>query len=469
MKLHLSDLDELVSKVINTESKKYLNEAVVSYRAGAYRSVLITTWIAVCVDIINKIRELSVEGDPVAKAIEDRLDAIQPDDTLAMMNFEKELLDFACDDLEFISVIEKSYLNKLKEDRNICAHPTFSVDGSQFTPIAETALSYIVGVANYLLIHPPVKGKVMVKRLFDLINEDSFPEDAEKAFVVLSSKNNLGRVRDSSVRNLVIILLKRLFLDDEKIKLRLLNCISAAMVAISRICPEIYREVIDSKFTQMLSDANDKRLKRVLPFILYRPQEWSSIEQSERVRIEGLLPLMSVEAFIKFKVVKVSETISSLQSGMLEKVDDFDALETSTLLSSIASPLLIEQAIELFNDSKSFDSAEYRGRSIVMPLSEYLTSEHIEKILKGSCENKGAHGYNQILHAGGIESFFQQLYQKTKDNNQDHEAQWVKFRNTIQDKNFSYPGLDLLMIEDNLIEEDEEQEEQSHDSENIPF
>jgi hypothetical protein len=46
--------------------------------------------------------------------------------------FENGILDIACNQLELISTIEKIHLERLKEDRNICAHPTFSIDGSHF-------------------------------------------------------------------------------------------------------------------------------------------------------------------------------------------------------------------------------------------------------------------------------------------------------------------------------------------------
>lgn len=237
MALHLSDLDELSQKVRNTHSKDYINEAIMSYRAGAYRSALIATWISVCVDIIEKIRELSVGGDTAARAIEERLDRIAPNDPNTMLAFEREILDFACEELEFISTIEKSHLERLKDDRNICAHPTFSSDGSQFSPPAELSRAYIVQAANYLLIQAPVKGKVIVDRLFELVGEKSFPEDDEKAFIILSSDNYLGRAKESSVRNLTIIFLKRLFRDTEGLSPELLCRISAALGAIDRIQP----------------------------------------------------------------------------------------------------------------------------------------------------------------------------------------------------------------------------------------
>ncbi|MEQ4537961.1 MAG: hypothetical protein ABN479_03360 [Billgrantia sp.] len=301
MKLHLTDLDELVQRVRNVHPRNYLNEAIVAYRAGAYRAALITTWIAVCVDIIEKVRELSAAGDGAAKVIEQRLDKIDPSDPTAMLSFERELLDIAADDLELISVIEKAHLERLKEDRNICAHPTFSKDGSQFSPLAETALSFIVQSSNYLLIHPPVKGKVVINKIYELINEPSFPTTDEKAFDILSSENNLGRVRNGSVRNLVIILLKRLFRDEDRLSPDLLKKICAALGAISRLNPEIYRDVLETKLSQMLSEAGDKQLKRVLPFLNRRHEEWSKIENAVKVRLEGLVASMNTDELVSYQ------------------------------------------------------------------------------------------------------------------------------------------------------------------------
>ena len=150
----------------------------------------------------------------------------------------------------------------------MCAHPTFSDDGNQFTPLAELALSYIVQASNYLLIHAPVKGKVVIQRLFELINEPSFPENPEKAFTVLSSENNLGRAKESSVRNLTLILLKRVFKDENGISPELVNRISASLGAIERISPEIYSDVMENKFGSMLSTATDIQLMRVFPFLI---------------------------------------------------------------------------------------------------------------------------------------------------------------------------------------------------------
>ncbi len=467
MKLHLTDLDELVQKVRNAHPKNYLNEAITSYRSGAYRAALITTWIAVCVDIIEKIRELSSAGDGAAKALEERLDRINPSDPSAMLAFEKELLEIACNQLEFISVIERSHLERLKEDRNICAHPTFSVDGSQFSPLAETALSYIVQSANYLLIHAPVKGKVVVERLFDLINESSFPENDEQAFVVLSSDNNLGRVRSSSVRNLAIVLLKRLFRDDNGLPPNLLNRIASALGAIDRLYPDTYKETIGSKLSQMLAEATDKQLKRVIPFLVRRTAEWRKIEQAVAIRIEGLVRAMPVDEIISYKVVQLAERIPDINATLQERIGSLATNEKEKLLAAEASSILKPHAIDLFINSLSFDSAEYRGKNLILPLSKYFNSSEIAAILNGAFENTGAHGYNQILPAGSIESFFVQFYISTKEYDPAYKETWGDFRNKIQEKDINYESLDAEMAKDGLIVPREIEDKEWADD--IPF
>ena len=92
MRNQLSDLDELLQKVRNRNSKEYLKEAITSYRAGAYRAAVTSTWIAICVDLIEKVKELSVSNDSAAKKVEDQFSGIQSNDVKGMLNFENDIL-----------------------------------------------------------------------------------------------------------------------------------------------------------------------------------------------------------------------------------------------------------------------------------------------------------------------------------------------------------------------------------------
>lgn len=466
LKLHLTNLDELIQNIRNAHAKNYINESVAAYRAGAYRASLITTWIAVCVDIIEKVRELSLSEDSAAKKYEERLNRIQPNDPGGMLEFERNILNIACDELQLISTIEKSHLERLKDDRNICAHPTFSDDGSQFTPPAELALSYIVQAANYLLIHPPVKGKVIVQRLYELINESSFPEDEEKAYSLLSSENNLGRVKDSGVRNLAIVILKRVFRDEAGISPELLNRLSASLGAIYRLYPNIYDDVMSTKLAAMLSEANDVKLKRVFPFLRLRTELWSKVETSERVRIEGLINSMGYEEISKFQVIRLAEVNSIIRSYVLAKLDQLENADKVKIISAHPCAFLKDMAISLFSQSLSFDSAEYRGNQLLLPLGAGFNDSDLERTLNGSLENTGSYGINQILNAGAIGGFFSGLYEETKVAPLNHKMIWIDFWEKAIEKGFRFESLTVKLIEDRYI--DPEESEGSDDAP-IPF
>jgi hypothetical protein len=460
--LHLSDLDELAQRVRNNHSKDYLKEAIASYRAGAYRAALIATWISVCVDIIEKIRELSSSGDSAAKAFEDRINAINPNDPSSMLTFEREILDIACEELQLITTIEKSHLERLKDDRNVCAHPTFSIDGSQFSPVAELARAYIVQASNYLLIQVPVKGKVIIERLFELINEQSFPEDEEKAFTILSSDNYLGRARESSVRNLTIVLLKRLFRDEEGISPELLNRISASLGAIGRIYPQIYNEVVQNKLSLMLGQATDKQLKRAFPFLAKRNEAWGKIEDAIKIRMDGLLQNMSVDELISYKVTALATINQNINSTYQPIIKSLEVSDQSKLLSSTSSQIFREHVVRLFLGSRSFDSAEFRGINIVLPNSKYLTEEDIKRILNDAFDNE-KWSINQILNAGGIDQFFAQFYVVTKSSLSSHSVIWKEFWDKASEKGHTYTSLREQMEADELIEKEPEAVQEEED------
>ena len=60
------DLDELILRCRDKLSRKFIQEAVSCYRAGAFRSCIVATWNAVVFDFLHKLRELELFGDPEA-------------------------------------------------------------------------------------------------------------------------------------------------------------------------------------------------------------------------------------------------------------------------------------------------------------------------------------------------------------------------------------------------------------------
>lgn len=452
MALQLSDLDELNKRTRSISSRSHLNEAIISYRAGAFRASIITTWVSVCVDIIEKIRELSVSDDNAAKEIERRLDSIQPTDVKGMLDFENNILTVACEELELISHIEKSHLERLKKDRNICAHPTFSTDRDQFNPLPESTRSYIVQAANYLLINTPIKGKVVLENLFELASSESFPLEEDKAFTILSSDRYLGRVKPSTVRNLVIIFLKRLFKDEEAIDQDHFLKICAALGAISRLYNDVYTSTLEEKFNQILASASDNLLKRLFMFLPIRSESNNKLEDAIKVRLEGIVSTLTTHEIIDYKAIDILSIMPELQTPLELNIAEMGDAGVKKLCKEYPSIITLASAIEIFVNSGSFASAYSNGVNYLIPHANYIRNDDLELLLKGVSENE-TYGINQILHAGGIEDVLCKTYKITKENVVEYSNIWKDFWESIGEREQRYhDDLKLLLIEDSVIE-----------------
>ena len=87
------DLEELTARCRGNRARAYIQEAVDCYRVGAYRAAVITTWIAVVYDIVDKLRELAIVGDSNAVAQVERFDEInRARDVEAALKFERDIL-----------------------------------------------------------------------------------------------------------------------------------------------------------------------------------------------------------------------------------------------------------------------------------------------------------------------------------------------------------------------------------------
>jgi hypothetical protein len=193
----LADLDELILLCRDDKARLYIVEAVACYRAGAYRSAIVATWIAVCYDVIDKLRELALSGDSAAQQNVDKLEQARASgDIEQSLRFERGILNLAQDQFALITPLEFMDLSRLQEDRNRCAHPSLITLDQGFDPSAELARLHIRSAVLHLLQHQPVQGKSALERLINEVNSEYFPRVPAKAAQALSS-GPLKRPRDS--------------------------------------------------------------------------------------------------------------------------------------------------------------------------------------------------------------------------------------------------------------------------------
>ncbi len=108
-------------------------------------------------DLLQKMKDIAALDGGDAKTFIDAFNEHVNKNTIdKLLKTEREILDTA-KRLELISTREFYELNKLREDRHFCAHPSFSTDEDLFQPSAEQVRANIVNALNFVLIQKPVR------------------------------------------------------------------------------------------------------------------------------------------------------------------------------------------------------------------------------------------------------------------------------------------------------------------------
>jgi hypothetical protein len=184
----LGDIDELVIECRTDESRTYVAEAVQCYKAGAFRSCIVATWIALVYDLIAKVRELAAAGNAEAQHLVQEIGKLHPKvasrDVAAikkLLEIEHGMLDAANDKFGFFDAHQLIELNRLRNDRQRCAHPTYQGSEQPYTPTAELARAHLVHAVKYVLALPPVQGKAATDAILAQVASKYFPLDPEAA------------------------------------------------------------------------------------------------------------------------------------------------------------------------------------------------------------------------------------------------------------------------------------------------
>ena len=156
------DLDELILRCRDKLSRKFIQEAVSCYRAGAFRSCIVATWNAVVFDFLHKLRELELFGDPEAAKLLKEFDNLRSSGKQykELWQFESKIPEIALTKFELISTVEKADIERLLDDRSRCAHPSMTSLEEPFEATAELARYHLRSAVTHLLERPPVQGRV---------------------------------------------------------------------------------------------------------------------------------------------------------------------------------------------------------------------------------------------------------------------------------------------------------------------
>lgn len=431
------DLDELLLKCRDDSARQYINEAVSSYKAGAYRSSIVSTWTAIIFDFISKINELNIAGDKQSSAVIDELKKIQNGEENAIKRsliFESNVIKECKDNFNLISEIEAIDLERIREDRNRCAHATMQSTTRPYTPTAELARTHIRSAVEILLSKEPVQGKAALDEIINTISSDYFPKDSNNAIIALKS-TPLKRARPSLARNLVTALLKS-YINNNDSTFAQQNRMLAALSATFELYRGHAEEILQQKFSEFVTRGTSDNFYRISNIIHKIPVAYNYIDEPSKIYIRNYIEsddndkkyavfIISMMAFDEFKDIclsKIAALNRNIQKEIFLKRPSID---------------LIELGLTHLRGSSSFREAESNLEGFVLPLLQYYQAADIQSLLEITIMN------DQIWDATGTPSILSKIYQETPNLRPDTDPFWDTFRQEItnQDQHQYYSDL----------------------------
>ncbi|MEV6107095.1 hypothetical protein AB0M28_20615 [Streptomyces sp. NPDC051940] len=176
------DLEDRVNRVFNPDVRPLVLEAHRCYATGSTRAAIVLTWTAVCADLIHKAQILADENEPDARAlvadVERAQQPAEPKAVSIMLEVEGAILETA-EKLELIDRTQKTQLQRLREDRNVAAHPSLRLFGELYEPTPEYARAHLVAALDAVLIHPPSQGRTVVTSFCTHVADPNFTFDQQ--------------------------------------------------------------------------------------------------------------------------------------------------------------------------------------------------------------------------------------------------------------------------------------------------
>ena len=352
----LSDLDELILRCKTIQSREYITEAVSCYRVGAYRAVIVNTWIAIVYDLIDKFRELSISGDAAAKDLinnfenfQKQIDEGNKQAIKSALEFERDILSIAKEKMDFFDKQQYIDLCRLKEDRHRCAHPSFHRVEEPYKPSAEQARMHLRNAILHVLSQEPIQGRSAIEKITSLVLSKYFPKEIDKIKIQLEN-SEFSNPKPSLVKGVVDALLFGFLTDDNELNFNL-NVINT-LKAILHLQRDLVEDRISHQINKIIKDVPDNKLKWALAIVFAIPEAWSSLEQAsidkvhEFIRVSPaneILPMLrfssrkeDLKDVSKMRIESLSE--SELSDGILEhKLEEYAVPKAIELYTNVST------------------------------------------------------------------------------------------------------------------------------------
>lgn len=399
----LADLDVLVLKCRPGRSREYISESIQCYKAGAYRATIVNVWIAVVFDLVDKIRDLTLSGDGAAKEINTRFEGyivqINKGNDQGVKNaleFERTIIATCGKELSFFDHQQMRDLQRLREDRHQCAHPSFQSAGIPHRPTAELARLHLRNAVEHVLSQPPVQGKAAIVELLTIISSDYFPKDHQQAEKALLD-TSLAKPSGALIRGLIDSLVLG-FANPESLVYKKIQ-VSAVLSVLLTFHRNEASPRISKQLSALIMRVEDSVLPDVVGLISALPELAELANNAAQTRLKEFI-LQGPEDDVSLVLTIAKSPI--LKDEVTQRIQRLDIDHLAIAIQhKYLWDLLKPKVLRLLSKSGSWDKTNRLIDKLLIPIFEALTPDDIREIIKMPKENGadlvGAHSYSSFI------------------------------------------------------------------------
>jgi len=394
--VRMTDMETLIRQVWSPDVRPLAAEAWHCYNSGATRACISAIWTAVTADIITKLVRMADDGDtqavPFRTALSDaQSKGLSKDGVRAMQTIEATLLDKAAE-FELIDSIGVRELERIREDRNLCVHPSLRALGDVYEPRPEVARGHLAIALSTLLTHPPTQGRKVLDEFSTYICDPLFVPTLPHIQATF-----FDRVRAATRSTIITFAAKHALLEldpaGRMAAVEHADRMAAALLAFAQRDRELVRTAVagQSDRFQVLDGAAQLR---ALVRLGEQDFFWSIVDEALVTRLRGLVdtPVTApgwepLPAEISAVMALVRSPFARERLPVLEP--RFTTLSWTQRLSVAAErpdPYFVPAVIQLIQDAESWRSGEEAGRVLVQH-APFLTIDSLRTVLGAWCAN----------------------------------------------------------------------------------
>lgn len=379
------DLDILLTRIRHPQSKVYFLDAVKAYKAGALRGALTSTWVALAYDLIAKYRELSALGDAAATAFLQSWDnATIAGDISKLLQLEGEILEDATTNTQVVNRIARKHLDRLREDRHLCAHPAFSAEADLFEPSPELVRLHLVNAVDLVLSQEPLQGKAIFD-LYDIdVQSPGFPTTHGRILDYVEQRY-LARVRTQNVRNFGTVLAKSLLKGVPAQWEPLHRKIAPSLIAVRDRAPHAWADV-SVAIVNLMNNLEPLNRPRAIAFIAAFPDFWPQLQEPTRTALQATVENADLTVLADYRIL-AGVAVPQFRAALLALIA---GLTRQQLADAIAfQPLtdLWPKAVEIYQGSGSWRGSEANFSDLITPFAGRLNSQQLDQVLDAIINN----------------------------------------------------------------------------------